>query len=194
MSSSLEYTRQMTPPALNEAAEDIDSASDDPSDPPCEWTTAWIRYKARRVVTPVVDYCRTLWIGQQLAMQYLLADTKRHKKGFVIGVFTVFLVVLLVVSVQRAAAIEEGRACVPVVGVGADPALLHAFSCFAACWRTMSNAVRSSSGASPRPQSERMISSVHDAGDTRESVAPRVRTSNALALILARPLSCVCRC
>jgi hypothetical protein len=60
---------------------------------------AYFHYHAEKVWLRVREYCMTLWIGQKLAVQYLIADTKRHKKGVAIGIFTVFLVVLLIVSV-----------------------------------------------------------------------------------------------
>ncbi len=45
------------------------------------------------------------WIDQKLAVRYLVSDARREKKGLAIGIFTVFLVVMLMAllmnNVQR---------------------------------------------------------------------------------------------
>ena len=58
---------------------------------------AYIQYHASSIFSRFRAYLMELWIGQKLAVQYLMADTKRHKKGVAIGIFTVFLVVMLIV-------------------------------------------------------------------------------------------------
>lgn len=55
------------------------------------WRAKWTRRRSR-----LLAWLRELWIGQQLAVQYLLADTRREKRGLLIGTFTVLLVVMLV--------------------------------------------------------------------------------------------------
>ena len=107
-SSLTDYTRQTTPPIpLPTREEDAEwnTTEDDDGEanyqrPTFSWSMDYFKYKANSIVKPLIHYLHTLWIGQQLALKYLIADTKRHKNGFLIGVFTVFLVVLLVVSVK----------------------------------------------------------------------------------------------
>lgn len=89
-------------------SDDPDSSFDSQS-PPFTWSCASLRARCSHLVAPIRRYLKTLWIGQQLAIQYLIADTKRHKKGVGIGVFTVFLVVMLIVSVPGAGGSGSGR-------------------------------------------------------------------------------------